>query len=648
MMDWTGVNPTWFYSLDILQKKKFLSRLSRRVPDHLRPEDKINYGAQGWKKRYYEEKFQFDVNNPQKLKEQVEDTIYRLLVGLQWNLSYYRTGCPSWTWGYPDVYSPALSDIVYVMKNLDMDRIYNSFPSLGAPILPFVQLMCVLPPGTVGKGYALPLPLQELVCDEQSQVSDLFHRIEIINDYEHAFEHWQAVTKVPFPEVERIEEEATKLYSKISAEDNVRNKPLAASLFMFSNNPLAEMIDSSTAAVGVEDQPADVLHDNVIPQNMQCVDTEINGFIRLSEKVDNVLKCVYRPFKYVEKELPPIPPPENILTNKQLSDMRSNRRYGNFDFNIKVHRNRGNGRRPGKRSRKPYRRNNNNWNAPRTESPEFIDNLSSEDDKLSPRDSRELPEGLDFVSTSSDEGDLKRGRSKSNRKRIYKKDPAQVVHRPQHRKQNRESPHKSYSTQNPHQKGSENSKRKDSKQKKKTSEYHHNGLSAQDQDRRDSNQSYRNQNTSNRQQRHRGRGRHGDYPQPAVGGRRRGRRGKKKKPKTVNQHIYGNVYVDEVPNNNGPQSPDALSDSISPPSNGLFTMFETNGSNLYSDLPFQDFDHRNGGPVAVNANMDTGRGHYRNNSRRRNQDSRRRPQYQDPSAFQSSNGSGTYDALYRY
>merc|ERR1719471_1457289 len=88
-MDWTSVNASWFLSLELMQKKKFLSRLSRRVPDHLRPPDKIKYGTKGWKKRYYFEKFKFDIEDEEVLKKQIEDQSYKVLVGLRWNFAYY-------------------------------------------------------------------------------------------------------------------------------------------------------------------------------------------------------------------------------------------------------------------------------------------------------------------------------------------------------------------------------------------------------------------------------------------------------------------------------------------------------------------------------------------------------------------------------
>lgn len=60
------------------------------------------------------------------------------LAGLLWVLDYYYRGVSSWTWFYPYHYSPMCSDLV------DLDSIHVEF-QLGAPFLPFQQLLAVLP-----------------------------------------------------------------------------------------------------------------------------------------------------------------------------------------------------------------------------------------------------------------------------------------------------------------------------------------------------------------------------------------------------------------------------------------------------------------------------------------------------------------------
>jgi len=434
-MDWTGVNVSWFLSLELMQKKKFLSRLARRVPDHLRPPDKIQYGTKDWKKRYYKEKFKFDVENAKVLKQQVEEQTYKVLVGLQWNYSYYRSGCPSWTWGYASAYSPAVTDIVEVFKNFDISRVLGAKPPQAAPIDPFVQLMCVLPPGTVCKGYALPKPLQDLVCDENSEVSDLFHRIKIMNDYEHAFEHWQAISQVPFPEVKRIEEQAQKLYPQCPKEDMVRNVPHEAKLFVFTTNPLVDCLDSGTNSQNSDILPFNVLFADSCPDEMNFVDQHVNGFIKVVQKDDNVFSCLYRPFMYIEDPsiIQSIPRPQNILTAKQIQNMRRSRRYGTFDMNFTV-------RPPRKRrNRKHFNRRQqpvqDHWVPGRGSSPEFVDNLSSEEENVSPKspDKEAVLEGLEFLDIDDDNK-----KSRNKRKKQGKPDPKGIPATiPNKRNQNR-------------------------------------------------------------------------------------------------------------------------------------------------------------------------------------------------------------------
>jgi 5'-3' exoribonuclease 2 len=71
--------------------------------------DKVVLGTEGWKTRYYKEKFHVS-------GEEMADFLRRIkqayIEGLTWVYSYYYKGCVSWYWFYPYHYAPFASDLL--------------------------------------------------------------------------------------------------------------------------------------------------------------------------------------------------------------------------------------------------------------------------------------------------------------------------------------------------------------------------------------------------------------------------------------------------------------------------------------------------------------------------------------------------------
>lgn len=59
-----------------------------------------------WKKDYYNEKLEFDI---EKSPESLKLMAFKYIEGLQWVLHYYYDGVASWSWFYPYHYSPKIS-----------------------------------------------------------------------------------------------------------------------------------------------------------------------------------------------------------------------------------------------------------------------------------------------------------------------------------------------------------------------------------------------------------------------------------------------------------------------------------------------------------------------------------------------------------
>lgn len=94
--------------------KKLLEEKSSKKAE--RYVDKVQLGTEGWKLRYYQNKFHVDQAD---LSEFIGNIRRAYLEGLQWVYSYYYQGCVSWTWFYPFHYAPFASDLISGPK-LDM------------------------------------------------------------------------------------------------------------------------------------------------------------------------------------------------------------------------------------------------------------------------------------------------------------------------------------------------------------------------------------------------------------------------------------------------------------------------------------------------------------------------------------------------
>lgn len=72
--------------------------------------DKVQLGVDGWKMRYYINKFL--VTDPADVQEFVDKIKQSYIEGLQWVFAYYYKGCESWDWYYPYHYAPFASDLM--------------------------------------------------------------------------------------------------------------------------------------------------------------------------------------------------------------------------------------------------------------------------------------------------------------------------------------------------------------------------------------------------------------------------------------------------------------------------------------------------------------------------------------------------------
>eukprot|EP00051_Salpingoeca_urceolata_P002890 m.53531 g.53531 ORF g.53531 m.53531 type:complete len:1392 (-) comp12390_c0_seq3:40-4215(-) len=162
-----------------------------------------------WKQSYYREKMGIEFVDEEFLAKNART----YAEGLQWVLSYYYHGVPSWSWFFPSHYAPYVSD-------LGAARGFVPNFNLGRPFRPFEQLMAVLP---AASRQHVPLAYQPLMTEATSPIID-FYPEEFTTDLNGKRADWEALVLIPFIDQDRLLDAMAPCEKNLTADDRYRNE----------------------------------------------------------------------------------------------------------------------------------------------------------------------------------------------------------------------------------------------------------------------------------------------------------------------------------------------------------------------------------------------------------------------------------------
>ena len=148
-----------------------------------------------YKFRYYSHNFNSSYNQI----KLINTICYEYLKGIKWVFNYYFLKCSDWTWQYPFLHGPFLSDIYSYTSNNNIN-INNYIFDLHSPLVPFEQLLLIIPPQYVT---LLPEAYHKYMLSTNSLIADYFP-IKIEIDFIGKDKLWKGIPLLPVIELDRI------------------------------------------------------------------------------------------------------------------------------------------------------------------------------------------------------------------------------------------------------------------------------------------------------------------------------------------------------------------------------------------------------------------------------------------------------------
>lgn len=157
----------------------------------------------------------------------IQHICHDYLEGFQWVLTYYIKGVSDWTWLFRHNYSPFATDLAIHIATFE-----PSPSKITHPLLPFQQLLCVLPPKS---SVLVPPPLDSLLTDVSSPIKAFSPATFNIN-YEGKRKKWEGVVELPIVNFEVVKKAYATVAKNIPEQDMKRNIFGRSFIYRFSGD----------------------------------------------------------------------------------------------------------------------------------------------------------------------------------------------------------------------------------------------------------------------------------------------------------------------------------------------------------------------------------------------------------------------------
>ena len=175
--------------------------------------ERLRLNFSGYRRDYYAKSGISEGDLSPSDSEQKRKMCRDCLKTLAFIFDYYLIGLPSWDYFYAWHYPPLMTDLAEFMRTAPREEleVAYTFPNPGEPVLPFVQLLCVLPPLSAN---LLPEEYRGLLLDPDSPLADQYPE-DFETDYEGKVKEHMGVVLLPFADVKKTVEEYQKIAAKV-------------------------------------------------------------------------------------------------------------------------------------------------------------------------------------------------------------------------------------------------------------------------------------------------------------------------------------------------------------------------------------------------------------------------------------------------